>query len=146
MKKLILTLIMIIGISSIASARDKYSHDINTLPTAAQTTLKKEFKAGVSLIKTDKEFGRISEYEVILTDGTEVTFDRDGNWKNVETAKNKSVPKTFVMNAIHKYVAANQPNTHITGIEKERNGYEVELSNGIDMKFDRQGTFIRYDH
>lgn len=145
MKKTLLALIMIAGMTIGATARDKYSHDVTTLPKAAQTTLKNDFKTGVSVIKIDKDFGRITEYEVILTDGTEVSFDRNGNWTSVETARDKSVPKAFVMNAISTYVKQNQPGTHITGIEKERSGYDVELSNGIDMKFDKQGAFIRYD-
>ena len=145
MKKLFLTLMMVVSIATAAMARDKYTHDVKALPAAAQSTLKNNFKADVSVIKVDKDFGRVSEYEVILKDGTDVTFDRDGNWKAVETAQNKSVPKSMIMQAIVNYISQTQPGSHVTGIEKERTGYEVELSNGVDMKFDKQGTFVRYD-
>ncbi|MDE7160186.1 MAG: PepSY-like domain-containing protein [Muribaculaceae bacterium] len=40
---------------------------------------------------------------------------------------------------------ANHKGASIVGIEKERYGYEVELSNGIEMRFDKQGRFVRYD-
>lgn len=145
MKRLFLILLVITGLSYAANARDSYSHDVSTLPAAAQTTLKNNFKAAVSVIKIDKDFGRISDYEVILTDGTEVSFDRNGNWDNIETSRHNSVPKVFVPEAIRTYIAKAQPGTHIVGIDKERSGFEVELSNGIDMKFDKQGNFLRYD-
>ena len=66
------------------------------LPKAAQTTIANNFKAKVSVVKIDKDFGRISEYEAILTDGTEISFDRDGNWDNVEVNKSASVPSSLI--------------------------------------------------
>ena len=145
LKKFLLTLVLIMGISSAAFAGDKYAHDASVLPTAAQTTLAKNFKSKVSVVKIDKDFGRISEYEVVMTDGTEITFDRDGNWKDVEVNVSKSVPEFFVPAGVTKYVKANQNGQRIVGIEKERNGYDVELSNGVEMKFDKLGNFVRYD-
>lgn len=145
MKKLILGLLLIFGIGATASAKDNYSRDASTLPAAAQTTLKKNFKADVSVVKIDKDFGRISEYEVVLTDGTEVSFDAKGNWKEVETSASKAVPDYFVLKPIRDYVKKNHAGTRIVGIEKERGGYEVTLSGGIDIKFNREGAFLKYD-
>lgn len=144
-KTLLAVLLMVFGSILALQARDNYSHDVTTLPQAAREIIKKQFKAGVSVIKIDKDFGRVSEYEVILTDGTEVTFDSKGNWESVETSVNKSVPSYFVLKEIQTYVSKNHAGQKITGIEKKRNGFEVELSNGIDMKFDKAGTFTGYD-
>lgn len=127
------------------TARDIYSRNISALPTAAQSAIQQNFKAEVSLIEVDYSLGRIDEYEVILTDGTEITFDRSGNWKGIEVAKNKKVPSYFVPKVITEYIKKYNDNKHIIGIEKKRNGYEVELENGIELKFDRAGNFIRYD-
>ena len=128
-----------------ASARDNYSHDPAVLPMAAQTALKDNFKAKVSHIKIKKDFGRITEFDVVLTDGSEISFDSKGNWKDIEVARNASVPSAFVPSAITSYVKANQKNVKITGIEKKRSGYDVELSNGVEMKFNSEGKFQRYD-
>lgn len=144
MKKILFILAMVVGVFA-ASARDTYSHDINVLPVAAQTTIKNNFKADVSHIKIDKDLGRISEYDVVLTDGTEITFDRNGNWKDVEVRRNGAVPTALVPTEIATYVKQNQKNTTVTGIEKKKSGYEVELSNGIEMKFNAKGQFIKYD-
>lgn len=145
MKKLFISLIAIVGIAVCAQAKDSYSHDAAVLPKAAQTTISQNFNSKVSVVKIDKDFGRISEYEVVLTDGTEITFDRNGNWDNIEVAGNKSVPSAFVPRTIRDYVDKNQSGMRIVGIDKERHGYDVELSNGIDMKFDTAGNFQRYD-
>ena len=128
-----------------ASAKDTYSHDPSTLPQSARTTIKNNFTSEISLIKIDNEFGRISDYEVILTDGTEIKFDRNGNWEDVECSLNNTVPASFIPSQVATFVKKNQPDTHIIGIEKDRRGYEVQLSNGVEMKFDKQGQFQKYD-
>lgn len=136
---------MVLGLTTAMSARDTYAHDASVLPQAARTTIANNFKAKVSVVKIDKTLGHIKEYEVVLTDGNEISFDNKGNWENVETSNTTSVPNGFVPEAIRKYVAKNQKGARIVGIERERNGYDVELSNGIDMKFNNAGQFLRYD-
>lgn len=145
MKKLILTLVIAICSVAALSARDNYSRDPSILPQAAQNVISTQFKAKVSIIKVDKTMGRVDEYEVVLTDGTEITFDRSGNWKDIETSASTAVPKTFVPKGVADYVAKNHKSRKIVGIEQDRGGYEIELSDGIDIKFDRQGNFKRYD-
>lgn len=145
MKKILLALMLMLGIGISASARDKYVHDVNVLPVAARTVLKSNFKGDVSVIKVDSDWGRTSEYEVILTDGTEISFDRSGNWKDIETSIRNKVPDNIVPQAIRTWVKQNQRGVNIVGIEKERRGYTIELSNGVEAKFDNAGRFLRYD-
>ena len=88
---------MMVALAAIISvvavqARSNYRQDASVLPVAAQSVIRSNFKAPVSLVKVDKDFGRVSEYEVILTDGTEITFDSKGNVKEIETARTGSVP------------------------------------------------------
>lgn len=127
------------------SAKDIVSHNPSDLPQAARTVLKNNFKADISFIKIDKDFGRISDYEVVLTDGSEVKFDRSGNWEEVEASRNSSVPNNFVPQAIRDFVSKNHKGAKVVGISKDRKGYDVELSNGIEAKFNLQGQFKRYD-
>lgn len=145
MKKFILAAVMMVGALLPAMAKDTYSHDPKVLPEAARTLIDKHFVAKVSVVKIDKDFGRISEYEAVLTDGTEISFDRDGKWDNIETARTAAVPAAFVPKAIAGYVAKNHPGVSIVGIDKERHGYDIELSDGTDIKFNREGKFLRYD-
>ena len=145
MKKILTVLLLAISLCAVACARDRHTRNVNELPPAARSILKNNFKAKVSLIKIDADWGRVSEYEVILTDGTEVTFDRAGNWKEIDTGFSSYVPDKLIPKAIRDYVKANQKGTKIVGIEHDRKGYDVTLSNGIEMKFDNQGRFLRYD-
>ena len=145
MKKLMIALAVIFGIFLCASAKDTYAHDASVLPKAAQTTIANNFKAKVSLVKIDKDWGRVSEYEVILTDGSEISFDKDGNWENVEVNNSRSVPSAFVPAQVRKVVAGQQPGQRIVGVDRDRRGYDIELSNGIEMKFDKAGKFLGYD-
>lgn len=144
-KKILLSVLLVFGMAAVASARDEISRDASVLPEAARTTIANNFKAKVSLVKIDKDFGRVSEYEVILTDGSEISFDSKGNWRQVETNAKTAVPRAFVVEGIRNFVKKNHAGQNVVGIEKERNGFEVELANGIDLKFDMNGNFIKYD-
>lgn len=128
-----------------ASAKDEYSRNVNTLPAAARTVIKKNFKADVNIIKIDKEFGRVKDYEVVLTDGTEVKFDSAGNWEEVETGAGSSVPQAFMPAPMREYLKKNFKGLNVVGIEKDRKGYEVTLVNHIDLKFDSCGNFLKFD-
>lgn len=144
MKKLFLILAVILGVVSV-SAKNNYSRDVNILPAEAQTILKDNFKSGVSHIKIGKDFGHVREYDVVMTDGSEISFDKHGNWKEVDVAPTSSVPSDLIPNPIMTFVNENQSKAKVTSIEKKNYGYEVELSNGIDVRFTEKGKFIRYD-
>ena len=57
----------------------------------------------------------------------------------------KSVPGEIVPPEIARYVGQNYPKQRIVSIDKESGGYEVELSNGLDLKFNKAGQFKRID-
>lgn len=145
MKKLLTAIALILGLSIGAQARSEYEHGDASLPEAAKMTIKKHFKSKVSLVKIERRLGSVHEYEVILTDGTEIEFDSKGNWDKVETAVNKSVPSSLVPAGIANYVKNNYKGVNIVSLDKERYGYSVELSNGLDMEFDKNGNFLRFD-
>lgn len=129
-----------------ASAANDYYRDTNNLPQAAKMFLDKNFKhTDVNFVKVEKNFGRVDEYEVVMQDGTEVTFDRNGNWDNIEMPVKKSVPKQIIPAEIARYVVQNYPKQRIISIDKETGGYEVELSNGFDLKFNKAGQFKGID-
>lgn len=146
LKKTILSIIALVISVIAATASDRIYHDDSTLPTPAKAMLVKNFKAKVSIVKVDKDFGRVSEYEVVLTDGSEITFDRSGNWKEIETSYDKEVPSAFIPKPMSEYVKKNHKGAKIVGLEKKGSrGYEVALSDGIEARFDSQGNFLRYD-
>ena len=145
MKKLLLLIALVLGINAMAYAGDTYSRDEKVLPKAALVTIANNFKAKVSLIKIEKTLGITTEYEVILSDGSEISFDREGNWLNVEVAESKSVPSGFILSGINDYVNKNHPKTRIVGIERDGNNFDIDLSDGLEMEFTGTGTFIKYE-
>lgn len=144
MKKLIALLaVAVLAIGGI-SARDRVYNSSEPLPVAAKTMLKKYFpKLKVNHVKVDKDLVS-TEYEVILSDGTEVDFNKDGEWKSVDRGQ-KAVPDGLVLKPIRDYVAKAYPGQKIVDIEKDRKGYEVTLTRGTELKFDSAGTFKKID-
>lgn len=120
-------------------------NDMSTLPQSVQNTVKNNFTSNVvSAVVETNSFGT-DEYEVILADGSKIKFEGEV-WDEVSVPAGSSVPTYFVIQPITEYVAQNQPGQRITKIDKEdKGGYEIELSNGLDIKFDSNGTFIKFD-
>jgi uncharacterized protein YuzE len=131
-------------LQSVTCLADDKIIPVELLPAPAKTFVKKYFpQATIEYATKDTEFMGTT-YEVRLSDGTEVDFDKKGNWDNVD-CKTKAVPASLVPAAIAQYVKAHYPNTVIVKIDKERGGYEIELSNDLDLKFNSKGKLIGID-
>ena len=86
-----------------------------------------------------------TEYEVTYTDRTEVDFNTTGEWSSIER-KYSAVPDSVIPKQISEYIAnGNFTGQHIRKIEKGRNFWELELSNGLELKFDKKFNMVRYD-
>lgn len=138
--KFLLMAIVCLMVTNVAKADDT-PIPAEQLPAAAKTFLQANFP-GVNVIYAEKDW---NTYECHLQDGTKVEFTRKGAWKNVDRERMAAVPAALVPAAIQQYVKANFPNCIVTKIDKERHGYEVELSNDIDLKFNYQGMLIGMD-
>lgn len=145
MKKLFALMLAIVFAVAVVSARDRVTTDVNYLPQVAQQILKKHFpKAAVNHIKIDsKTFGG-KEYDVVLNNGTEIEFDDKGEWKDIDAGMN-GVPASIVPESIATFVKKNHRGQKIVSIDRSKKGYEVELSGGLDLKFNRYGHFVRID-
>jgi len=117
----------------------------NQLPKTAKNFLAANFKGitASSVIEDNEIFG-VDEYKVHLTNGMKVEFDSKGNWKEVD-GEHQKIPYGFIPATIRNYVAKSFPNTHIIQIERKSWSYKAELSNGIDLEFDKNGNFKRID-
>ena len=145
MKKVLVLLLMVMAGSVIAvSAKDKVTRDSNVLPVQAKEIIKKNFKANVHHIEIEEKFMRGKEYEVVLNDGTQIDFDDKGNWTSVDCGNN-SVPDYFILKTIKNYVSKNYSGKKIVEVEKKSDKYEIQLSNDIELEFDRAGNFLRID-
>jgi hypothetical protein len=143
MKKILLTLVAIfsVGIFSAIADNDRVINK-SQLPAPAQQFLNEHF-AGVDLTyaKEERDIFKHS-FEVRLADGTKIEFTSKGEWDEVE-CRFGEVPAAIVPQAIKEYIDKNYAGAKVLYIEKDRNDYEVKLSNRLELKFDKD--FNIYD-
>ena len=91
------------------------------------------------------ESGIISKnYDVVLQNGTKIEFDKKGNVTEID-CKQGEVPVELIPQAINTYLQNNQPQQKVRKIEINKNVYEVELSNGLDITFNKHFQVIDID-
>lgn len=116
--------------------------EVTELPLASINFIREYFpSATVVKAKKDAEQGE-KGYEVILSDGTEVEFWKDGKWREVDGKKNP-IPTAYIDRKIVDYVAKNYPNNKITHIDYGHKDVDVDLTDKIDLEFTKEGTFIK---
>lgn len=85
-----------------------------------------------------------NEYEVTLSDGTELYFDLRGRFIKAELDDVPVNPADLPANIL-SYIQANFPNAQILQAERDDDYYEVYLNNGIELYFSLTGNFIGID-
>lgn len=143
-KRIFIALLLIVTSAFDAMADKDVPISVNELPTEAQKILSVNFpNKKVALSKKEVDFfGR--SYDVILTNGDKIEFDANGRWEKI-SCKHESVPVALIPSFIYQYVKEHFPEERIVKIEREKRGFEVELSNDIDLKFDKKGRCIEID-
>lgn len=143
LKSLIMALSLCLGLT--ACSKTEVSHNADVLPDKARTVLSQNFTSAITLVKTTTSAGSSKEYDVILANGTEVEFKGNGEWTSIETPSNVAVPSGLIPTAISNYVKTKHAGALIVGIEKEKNGFSIDLSNDIELNFDLEGNFVAPD-
>ena len=143
MKKVLLTLLAAVTFLAPAKADNDRPISPDQLPAAAKTFIQQTFP-DLTIAYAEIEQGFKTSYEARLSDGTKVEFDGNGNWDKVD-CKYKAVPAALVPDVIAKYVSANYAGALVTKIDKELYGYEIELNNGLDLKFSTNGQLLEID-
>lgn len=142
--KRIIVLLLMATVSATAFAGDDKPISFEKLPDKAQEFIKAHFPDHkVSLVTLDDELFD-KTYEVFFTDGSKVEFNHKGEWYEID-CEHSRVPESIIPQAIFAHVDANHPGLHVTEIERDKHNYDVKLSNGLNMKYDLDYNFIRYD-
>lgn len=142
MKKFLTAILMIAMCIGFIRA-DVYTINREKLPQAAQDMLAEYFpKAKVSMIKVDRHLLKKTDYDVKLVNGTKIEFNNAGKWTSVDCKKGE-VPEGLVMRPIRNYVTKNFAGLKIVKINKKASGYEVTLSDGVELKFNLLGSFVK---
>ncbi|MGV3762820.1 PepSY-like domain-containing protein [Parapedobacter sp.] len=144
MKKVIYSVCSVAVMLMVFTACDKESVIVaDGLPKEAQLFISQHFPDH-EIIQVVKERDDLrTSYDVYLSDGFNLDFDKKGNIISVEGTSR--LPDSVVPEKILAYVQANYPDYFIRDWELDDRGQEVTLSNGIDLKFDKEGSFLRID-
>lgn len=145
MKKIVLILACLVSLFAVACEKNEGLHPHNgvytkeNLPAAARDFIDTYWAQDTicSIVKDDRD------YDVYLCNGTHIEFDAKGNWEDVENPK--GIVTTFLPAALTQYVSKTYASAFIVSVSKDRQKYDVELSNHLDLDFDLQGNFLRLD-
>ena len=80
-------------------------------------------------------------YEVQLSNGVEIEFLRNGEFKEIE-GNYVALPFEILPQSVANTVGKTYPNTVITKIKRKWNFYEVKLNNMMELYIDNNGTLI----
>lgn len=116
------------------------------LPAAAHAFVSTHFE-GLTIVRAEKDHkadlnGGI--YDIDLSNGTEIEFDIDGNWTEVDCIR-QAVPASVMVLApesISTYAAEKYPTLIIVELKKQPYGYSIELINDLDIHFNHEGGFL----
>lgn len=145
MKKIFVSAALLFAGITVSFAGDRERPiTLDKLPAAAQEFLAANFKdlTLAYAVEDPKFIG--SEYEVVYTDRTEVDFESNGEWSSVER-KYEAVPAAIVPVQIADYVKTSFAGQFIRKIDRNKYTWEVELSNGLEIKFDRKFQVVEID-
>ncbi|HDZ4932110.1 PepSY-like domain-containing protein [Campylobacter jejuni] len=108
----------------------------DNLPNISKEFLQHNFKAPIGIVQKDK-----NSYEVYLSDGTEVEFDIDGTWKEIE---NKTFPFNldFLPQNLVNIIKNEFPNVKAREIERKINYFKIKLDNDVKILIDLNGTIL----
>lgn len=151
-KLLALSMMLLVGFSfySCSDDKDEAIEEINSsydkLPAEAKKFITEFFSytlvTKVDMIDDDGEI----LYEVDFEDGSEVVFNSEGIWQQVDAPEGKVIPDGIAPQAIVDYLNEYYADYGITEINKTGYGYNVELITGLDLMFGPEGDFIGFNN
>ncbi len=144
MRILMIAICCMMSFNIVANAGNDKPINVNELPAKAQTLLSKHFK-GQKVMLATIESGVVSRsYDVVLRNGTKLEFDKKGNLTEID-CKQGIVPSQLIPQPIKNYLKENYPAQAVKKIEMNKKEYEVELTNRIDLTFNKHFQLIDID-
>ena len=141
---LMIAICCMVSCNMVANADNDKPISVNALPAKAQTLLNNHSN-GQKVMLATIESGVVSRsYDVVLQNGTKLEFDKKGNLTEIN-CKQGIVPALLIPQAIKNYLKDNYAGQSVKKIEMNKNEYEVELTNGLDLTFNKHFQLIDID-
>lgn len=141
---LMIAICCMVSCNMVANAGNDKPISVNALPAKAQTLLNQHFNGQKVMLATIETGGINKTYDVVLQNGTKLEFDKKGNLTEID-CKQATVPDQLIPQAIKNYLMANYAGQSVKKIEMNKNEYEVELANGLDLTFNKHFQLIDID-
>jgi hypothetical protein len=149
-KLLILAAVFVVGsifMTLFACCESEKVVKYGELPQESKTFLETHF-GGVNISSIIKEKDDFTiTWNVYLANGWEIDFRKNGDWDDID-CKYLSVPISvleLLPANIAVYCTANFPGASIVEINREKYGYEISLSNDLELEFNTHGEFFKMD-
>lgn len=141
MKQFKLILLSVLALTlGFSSRADERPISYDQLPQAAKAFLAQHFPDRTPLlVQADWE-----DYEVIYDNGEKVEFTKKGDWKKID-CRMSAVPDVLVPEQIKAQVNARYPGAVIIRLKKDRTGYDIKLSNGLEIEFNKRFVITDID-
>ena len=141
---LMIVICCMVSCNIVANAGNDKPISVNALPAKAQTLLSQHFN-GQKVMLATIESGVVSRsYDVVLQNGTKLEFDKKGNLTEID-CKQGIVPVQLIPRTIKNYLNDNYAGQSVKKIEMNKKEYEVELTNGLDLTFNKHFQLIDID-
>ena len=144
MRILMIAVCCMMSFNIAANAGNDKPINVKELPAKAQTLLSKHFKGQKVMLATIESGVLSRSYDVVLRNGTKLEFDKKGNLTEID-CKQGIVPSQLIPRPIKNYLKENYKGAAVRKIELNTKEYEVELTNGIDLTFNRHFQLIDID-
>ena len=140
--------VMVTGIFILCSFGIFAQAQTNKLPKAAQDFISQHFSSTTVEAVEENSNWKIWEddkYELRFSNGIVLDFDENGNVMEMESKNQESIPGAALPSKVASYLNSNYSGAAIVGWEKDSKGQEIELSDGTELEFDKEGNFLKID-
>lgn len=140
---LILWICLFTGIGFV-QADDDRPITVDELPQKSLEFIRKYFPQNeISFAKEERDFWD-KKYEVVFVNGEKIEFSKNGEWKEVK-CQYSTVPEAIVPQPIKDQLAKQHPEAKVLKIERDKKGYEIKLSNRMELKYNTAYLLVDID-
>ena len=116
----------------------------NDIPTEIKTYVEKHFPGSKILQCVKDKDGLELNYDVIIEGNFKLEFNKKKEIESIDGVT--QLPDSVIPAKILNYVQTNYASNFITDWDLDRNDQQVELDNGLELKFNKSGDFLRIDN
>ena len=130
-------------VSLISCAKDEVI-PVSELPAEMKAYISTHFPSNTILQVVKDVDGVTKTYDVLLSERISLEFNRQKEIIDIDSEI--ALPNSVIPEQIRQYVTANYPSNVITDWELDDRNQQVQLNNGLDLKFNMNGDFLRIDY